>query len=230
MKQEFDKATNILRIITENKKLTDKHFSKQSAEKLGVKIWSVLNQYITRNIAIYKNWDKQSYDNRKRFISDVLNLLIENFSAGQTDKPKIYFQEQIKSIWPNNIHMPSALFYSPTLSPWANDMVKKATGSNKPFFAFFHNLSGNGMLTQIVHEFTHYLQSVGKSSISYKVVQQAADYYKFYYADKANNKQIYIDSIHEVEANAVADYIKEQIKQLLISNDMIQIKNSGYTK
>ena len=217
-KQQFDHAKNILQVIAENKKLTDENYSKQGAEKLGAKIWSVLNPYITQNISTYKNWDKQDYDTRKRFISDVLNLLIENFPNNKNAKPKIYFKEQIKSIWPKNIVEPSALFYSPTLSPWANDMVKNATGNNEPFFAFFHDLSRFGMLEQIVHEFTHYLQSIGQSSIPYTAVQKAADYYQFYYADKEKNKQIYIDSIHE------------QMKQLMTNNNLILTKDNNYIK
>jgi len=157
-------------------------------------------------------------------------LLIANFPNKTTTKPKIYFKEQIKPIWPKNIAEPNALFYSPTLNPWANDMVKNVTGNNAPFFAFFHDLSHFGMLEQIVHEFTHYLQSIGQSSVSYDAVKRAADYYQFYYANKEKNKQIYIDSIHEVEARAIATHIHEQTKQLLANNNMLFAKDVNYAK
>lgn len=107
--------------------------------------------------------------------------------------------------------MPAACCYSPNLSPWAEKYFEGTSlDAANSFFAFFHDLSGNGMLGQITHEFTHYLQSIGKSSISYDVVKKAADYYQYYYADKNKYKQIYRDSIHEIEARKVGKYVHEQ--------------------
>ena len=230
MKQNFIDATKILKIIDANKKLTDDNYSKQKVDKLTQDVWNTIQPYINDNLDIYRNWDNQDYSQRKKFVGDILNLLLERFSGNKKDKPKIYFQEDIKPIWPENIPMPAALFYSPELSPWANDMVKKATGSTKPFFAFFHDLSGRGLLGQITHEFTHYLQSTGKSSLSRDVVHQDAEYYQYYYADKKKNKQIYDDSIHEYEAREVGEYINNQIKQVMTkSNDNVEIKIAKQT-
>lgn len=226
MKQQFNKATEILEIINKNRQLTADNYSKQNAEKLGMQIWDTIQSYVQENLQVYQNWEKQNYVQRKKFISDVLNLLLDKFPSGNS-RPKIYFREDAQPIWPKNIKQPAALFYSPRLSPWANDMVKTATGSTDPFFAFFHDLSGHGMLGQITHEFTHYLQSCGKSSISYDIVEQAAEYYQYYYMDKENNEQIYKDSIHEAEANCVGNYIREQTKQMLQFKNTIQLNNTG---
>ena len=226
MKQEFNNATEMLEIINKNRQLTADNFSKQNAEKLGMQIWNTIQPYVQENLSIYQNWGKQNYAQRKKFISDILNLLLDKFPSDNT-RPKIYFQEEAKPIWPKNIKQPAALFYSPGLSPWANDMVKTATGATAPFFAFFHDLSGHGMLGQITHEFTHYLQSCGKSSIPYDIVEQAAEYYQYYYMDKEKNGQIYQDSIHEAEANCVGYYINEQTKQMILRKNTMQLNNTG---
>ncbi|MCQ2580666.1 MAG: hypothetical protein MJ164_00645 [Alphaproteobacteria bacterium] len=223
MAQNFIDATNMLKIINANKQLTNDTYSEQNADILAQTIWDTIKPYINDNLSVYQQWDKQNYSRRKKFVSDILKLLLEKFPNDNKTipQPQIHFQEEIKPIWPKNIPMPSALFYSPELNPWANDMVKKATGSTKPFFAFFHDLSAHGVLGQIIHEFTHYLQSIGKSSLSPDVVKQAAEYYKYYYADK-NNKQIYEDSVHEKEAREVSKYITAQVKQLcMFYNNML---------
>ena len=221
MTQNFTDATNRLKIIYANKKLTDDNYSIQKADKLAQDIWNTIKPYINDNLDTYKNWNNQNYAQRKKFISDILNLLIERFPSNNANAPQIYFQEDIKSILPENTFIASALFYSPELSPWANNTVKEMTGSTKPFFAFFHDLSGHSLLGQITHEFTHYLQSIGKSSLSPDVVQQAAEYYQYYYANQSKNKQIYDDSIHEYEAREVGEYINKQIKQLYMTNNRI---------
>ena len=226
MKQQFNKATEILEIINKNRQLTADNYSKQNTEKLGMQIWNTIQLYVQENLPIYQNWEKQNYAQRKKFISDVLNLLLDKFPSDNS-RPKIYFREEAQPIWPKNIKQPAALFYSPRLSPWANDMVKTATGSTDPFFAFFHDLSGDGMLGQVTHEFTHYLQSCGKSSISYDIVEQAAEYYQYYYMDKEKNGQIYKDSIHEAEANCVGNYIRERIKQMIQLKNTIRLNNTG---
>lgn len=225
MKQEFNKATEMLEIINKNRQLTADNFSKQNAEKLGKQIWNTIQPYVQENLSIYQNWEKQNYAQRKKFISDILNLLLDKFPSDNT-RPKIYFQEEAKPIWPKNIKQPAALFYSPRLSPWANNMVKSATGATAPFFAFFHDLSGHGMLGQITHEFTHYLQSCGKSSIPYDIVEQAAEYYQYYYMDKEKNGQIWQDSIYEAEANCVGYYINEQTKQMILRKNTMQLNNT----
>lgn len=225
MKQEFNNATEMLEIINKNRQLTADNFSKQNAEKLGMQIWNTIQPYVQENLSIYQNWGKQNYAQRKKFISDILNLLLDKFPSDNT-RPKIYFQEEAKPIWPKNIKQPAALFYSPRLSPWANNMVKTATGATAPFFAFFHDLSGHGMLGQTTHEFTHYLQSCGKSSIPYDIVEQAAEYYQYYYMDKEKNGQIYQDSIHEAEAKCVGDYIHEQTKQMILRKNTMQLNNT----
>lgn len=226
----FQNAKSTVEVILANKNLTDNNYSKMNTDKLSKKIWNTIEKYVKENIYVYQNWDKQDYSMRKKFITDILNLLLERFPGNIAPKPKIYFQEEIKSVWPHDIQMPSALFYSPELSPWANDLVKSKLGSTNPFFAFFHDLSERGLLGQITHEFTHYLQSIGQSSISHDTIKQAADYYQYYYADKKKNKQIYDDSIHEYEARDVGKYINEQLKQLMTSNSLIFNKNNNYEK
>ena len=217
MTKNFADASKMLKIIDANKRLTIDNYSKQEADNLAQSVWDVIQSYVSENLSVYQNWDSQDYPQRKKFIGDILNLLLERFPSDITPTPKIYFQEDIKPIWPSNIPMPSACFYSPELSPWANDMVKSALGSTNPFFAFFHDLSDHGLLGQITHEFTHYLQSIGASTLSLDVVKQAADYYQYYYADKKKYKQIYADSIHEYEAREVGEHITKQL-QLLIAN------------
>ena len=211
MKQNFTESTKVLQIINDNKKLTDDNYSESANDDLAKQIWDTIKSYVQQNLSVYQNWDKQDYDSRKTFVKDVFNLLLDKFDNHNQNKPKIYFQEEISKIWPKEIAQPAALCYSPDLSPWAKKYFDNISlDASKPFFAFFHDLSGNGMLGQITHEFTHYLQSIGKSSISYDVVKKAADYYQYYYADKNKYKQIYIDSIHEVEARKVGKYVHEQ--------------------
>ena len=228
--KEFHNAASDLQIIIANKQLTVDNYSSQKANALAQRIWNTIQPYIKENRSVYQNWDKQDYHQRKKFISDILNLLIEKNPNNGAPKPKIYFQEEIKSVWPKDISMPSALFYSPELNPWANKTAKTMLGSTNPFFAFFHDLSGRGLLGQITHEFTHYLQSIGRSSLSHDVVKQATDYYQYYYADKKKNKQIYDDSIHEYEAREVGEFINNQIRQLLNTNSIVLNKNNTYNK
>ena len=226
MRQGFDEATKMVQIINANKQFTIDNYSRQNADVLAQRVWDVIQSYVQENLSVYQNWDNQDYSQRKKFISDILNLLVEKFPSNNTTTPKIYFQEDIKPVWPKDIPMPSALFYSPELSPWANKMAEAALGSTNPFFAFFHDLSEHGLLGQITHEFTHYLQSTGKSSLSRDVVKQAADYYQYYYADKKKYKQIYADSIHEYEAREVGEYITKQLQQLIAkSKDNIEIQH-----
>jgi len=58
-------------------------------------------------------------------------------------------------------------------------------------------------------------------------VKQAAEYYAYYYMDKNKYKQIYVDSIHEVEANRVGKYVNEQVAQMMKTNNMVL--NNDYT-
>lgn len=231
MKQNFDAASQAVEIIAANKQLTDDNYAKQDAEKLAQSVWTTIRPYVQQNIAIYKNWKNQTYEQRKKFVVDILNLLIEKYDGNNKNKPQIYFQEGIKPLWPKEIGQPLACCYSPTLSPWAKKyMDKTPLDAERPFFAFFHDLSDNGMVGQIVHEFTHYLQGMGKSSISYDVVKQAAEYYKYYYGDKNKYKQIYKDSIHEVEAYCVGDYANAQVMQMMQINDLALKKNNDYVQ
>ena len=217
MKQNFDGASQAVEIIAANKQLTDDNYAKQDAEKLAQSVWTTIRPYVQQNIAIYKNWKNQTYEQRKKFVVDILNLLIE--------------QEEIKPLWPNEIRQPLACCYSPTLSPWAKEYINQTSlDASQPFFAFFHDLSDRGMVGQIAHEFTHYLQGMGKSSISYDVVKQAAEYYKYYYGDKNKYKQIYNDSIHEVEAYCVGDYANAQVMQMMQINDLALKKNNDYVQ
>ena len=227
-KNDFQKATSVLQIVQANKKLTDDNYSKKAANKLAQKVWKAIEPYVKKNISVYQNWKIQDYTNRKKFINDVLNLLLKKFPDKNAQPPKVYFQEQVKPIWPQDIPTPEALFYSPELNPWANDLVKSKLGSTNPFFAFFHDFSLSGSLGLITHEFTHYLQSIGQSSISPDVTKQAIDYYQHYYTD--NNKQIHDDSIHEYEARAVGKYINEQVKQLITTNSLGLNRNNNYEK
>lgn len=162
---------------------------------------------------------------RKKFITDALNILIDKFpNKNNRGKPKIYFQKEIVPLYPKNIPLPGALFYSPELSPWANDMVKSAIGSNEPFFAFFNDLHFDTALEDAVHEFVHYLQSCGKSGVPYAVLQQGAEYYKYYYENKKANKQIYRDAIQEVEAYGVQRYFGRELTRMM--NEHLIIKNA----
>ena len=227
-KNNFQNATSVLQIIQANKKLTDDNYSKQAATELAQKLWKTIKPYVKKNISVYQNWKNQDYANRKKFINDVLNLLLKKFPGKNTQTPKIYFQEQVKPIWPHDIPMPEALFYSPKLNPWANELVQSKLGSTNPFFAFFHGFSLSGSLGLVAHEFTHYLQSIGQSSLSPDVTKQAIDYYQYYYVH--NNMQIHDDSIHEYEARDVSKYINEQVKQLIATNSFGLYSNNNYEK
>ena len=222
MKQDFDDATKIVEIIAANKKLTDDNYSKQKVKKVAQSVWNTIKPYIEQNLNTYRNWDKLNYDQRKKFISDILNILVDKFDGNNKKRPKIYFQEDTQKLWPSGMRHPAACCYSPTLSPWAEKyFAKTPLDSSQPFFAFFHDLSILGMLEQVVHEFTHYLQSIGKSSIPYDVVIKAAEYYAYYYADRNKYKQIYADSIHEVEANDVGAHIIQQYLLLIHGGNLV---------
>jgi len=228
MKQQFDDATNVLEIIIANKKLTTDNYSQEKAITLAKSIWGAIHSYVKDNITVYQNWDKQDYEHRKKFVADILNMLLEKFDGTNNSKPKIYFKEEIQKLWPKQIQQPAACCYSPALSPWAKKYFDTTTlDASKPFFAFFNDLSQEQILWMITHEFTHYLQGMGKSSLSSDVVKQAAEYYAYYYMDKNKYKQIYVDSIHEVEANRVGKYVNEQVAQMMKTNNMVL--NNDYT-
>lgn len=236
MKQDFINATQKLQIINDNKKLTIDNYSKSSTEKLGKKIWSILSSYIAKNISLYQNLTKQDYNTKQKYVIDILNLLLSEFP--NTAKPKIYFKEDIDKIINNctdenlkhkikqytNV---SAMFYSPLLNYYAKDMIKSVIGTEEPFFMFYNGLSVEpDILGLIVHEFTHYLQSIGQSSIPQQTIQKACEYYKYIYADATLSKQLHDDSIHEVEARDMAKYINEQTKLM----QKTIISSNDYTK
>lgn len=231
MKQNFVDATKVLEIISANKQLTDDNYSKASADNLAQNVWNTIQSYVQANLGLYQNLPKQNYEQRKKFVSDILNMLLDKFDGNNKDRPKIYFKEEITNLWPESIPQPSACCYSPNLSPWAEQYFKATTlNASEPFFAFFHDLTENGMLGQITHEFTHYLQSIGHSSLSRDVVNQAAEYYQYYYMDKNKYKQIYKDSIHEVEANNVGDFVNMQVRQMIKINDVSLNQQNHFSK
>ena len=231
MKQNFVDATKVLEIISANKQLTNDNYSKVSADNLAQNVWNTIQSYVQANLGLYQNLPKQNYEQRKKFVSDILNMLLDKFDGNNKDRPKIYFKEEITHLWPESIPQPSACCYSPNLSPWAEQYFKATTlNASEPFFAFFHDLTENGMLGQITHEFTHYLQSIGHSSLSRDVVNQAAEYYQYYYMDKNKYKQIYKDSIHEVEANNVGDFVNMQVRQMIKINDVSLNQQNHFSK
>jgi len=231
MKQNFVDATKVLEIISANKQLTNDNYSKVSADDLAQNVWNTIQSYVQANLGLYQNLPKQNYEQRKKFVSDILNMLLDKFDGNNKDRPKIYFKEEITNLWPKSIPQPSACCYSPNLSPWAEQYFKATTlNASEPFFAFFHDLTENGMLGQITHEFTHYLQSIGHSSLSRDVVNQAAEYYQYYYMDKNKYKQIYKDSIHEVEANNVGDFVNMQVRQMIKISDMTLNQQNHFSK
>jgi len=231
MKQNFVDATKVLEIISANKQLTNDNYSKVSADDLAQNVWNTIQSYVQANLGLYQNLPKQNYEQRKKFVSDILNMLLDKFDGNNKDRPKIYFKEEITNLWPKSILQPSACCYSPNLSPWAEQYFKATTlNASAPFFAFFHDLTENGMLGQITHEFTHYLQSIGHSSLSRDVVNQASEYYQYYYMDKNKYKQIYKDSIHEVEANNVGDFINMQVRQMIKISDMTLNQQNHFSK
>lgn len=231
MKQNFVDATKVLEIISANKQLTNDNYSKVSADDLAQNVWNTIQSYVQANLGLYQNLPKQNYEQRKKFVSDILNMLLDKFDGNNKDRPKIYFKEEITNLWPKSIPQPSACCYSPNLSPWAEQYFKATTlNASEPFFAFFHDLTENGMLGQITHEFTHYLQSIGHSSLSRDVVNQASEYYQYYYMDKNKYKQIYKDSIHEVEANNVGDFVNMQVRQMIKISDMTLNQQNHFSK
>ena len=218
---KFFDGMNKLDPVAANKALTNNNYSKDAALKLAADIMETLRPHIEKNKDLLNNWDASDYETRKKYVRETLSILLKKYPS-PTIKPEIYFKEDIAKLNKNNAPVPpiSACFFDTTFVPSQAQIACQITGDDKPFFAFFHDFSGRGIMGQIVHEFTHYLQAAHISSIKPNVVEQAGKYYKL-----ANeNAQINRESIFEVEANGIGDYARQQTVQLLRGVDLSVIK------
>ena len=205
----FFDGMNKLDPVAANKALTDNHYSKDAALKLAAEIMETLRPHIEKNKEWLKTNRNVDYEVRKDFIRTALEILLQKYPS-HTVKPKIYFKEDTEK---NGLaEAPllkgvSCMFFEKNFVPYAQQ-AREILGNDEPFFAFFYDLSGGGpgLVGGIVHEFTHYLQATKQSSIPKEVGDLASKYYKL----PTENRDIYRDSIFEVEAHATGGYASER--------------------
>ena len=208
---KFFDGMNKLDPVAANKALTDNNYSKDAALKLAADIMETLRPHIEKNKDMLKNWRATDYEERKEFVRTVLDMLLQKYPSN-TVKPKIYFKEDTEKALANApvLKGAAACFFEKDFVPYA-EQAREILGSDEPFFAFFHDLSDPGMVSQLVHEFTHYLQATHQSTIPQEVGKLASKYYKL----PAENRDIYRDSIFEVEAGETGNYVRQQMRQIL---------------
>ena len=180
-----------------------------SVESLIDKIQKTLEQHIIQNQDTLRNWHTQSYDVRKQYVKQTLELLLNTFPDHRI-KPKILFAYE------HNIKYETikACFFSKNLTPQYSQIMLEVLGTDEPMFIFFNDLSERGITGQIVHEFTHYLQATRQSSISSKEINKELQNYKLANEDKEAN----YNHIFEIEARLIDKKISEFVAEKLNEN------------
>lgn len=210
MKNNFEIAKKQLDIIIKNKKLTEKNYDKKKTLDLANKIFNILRPHLEKNKKLILNWKNFNNDKHKKYILETLDLLIKNFPS--KIKPKVYFKDTFDNTTIPNLV--GACFFA-NQNKYANKflpLLKSILKEENPiFFGFFNDLNDNSCTGQIVHEFTHYLQFTNQSSLSKEVLDECNEYYD------TENKEIYYNSIMEVEAIEIGSYINQQIRESILN-------------
>jgi hypothetical protein len=198
-------------LLAANTAIADKYYDVVKLRELSQNIFNILNGYISKNIDILLNWRIKTIPQRQQFISECLSVLLKEFPS--VPMPKIHFLPKLENL--------SAAFYNRDIHKKYRDMAIKLTGNDETAFLFTGDLSENGIIGQIVHEFTHYLQSIGKSTIPYNIVENANAIYEMPFENAGDSKivaDIYAASILEKEAQYTGDFVRKQVAVMLQNN------------
>jgi hypothetical protein len=211
-KTGIDNVEDLENQLLLNREISNQYYDESKLLKLSQDIAKILNNHILANSANLINWKNIDIETRKSFITDTLNLLLENFPSAE--KPKIYFLPKIANL--------SAAFFNKDFSPKYRDMAVRVLGSDKSAFVFTGDLSDHGIIGQIVHEFTHYLQSIGKSTVPLDILKSASAIYHMPsdIKDTASATmvyEIYKESIIEKEAQYTGEFVKKYVSQIVHS-------------
>lgn len=205
--QPWDSPDDLLKTLEYaadfHQSLVKEYFYEKDIIELATRICEFMQNKLDNNPGLRNNvndFGRLNKDHKKQTIKD-LYLILSEFSGPELSNIPVLF--------------------------WEKDTRVTAMADSTKLLVNYFNVGMNSKLNDtkkllhvIVHEYTHLLQSVGKSAVSFEVLNLAKEYYVgFTMLDNLNDENIkaltgkcWENNIREKEAIFIGEYVSKNLK------------------